>query len=258
MKTPGVSESHGLTFAWLHRPKISLALPGFLFLSLFFHAVTFYIFQVAYPPPAAVTPPAVQVNVLAPTTPENQELLRWIESENPAATGTPQATTPPMIRDVAYQPSFATVRTTPKTFTEKDSAVAFPAAFDTLELLSGTRKKNADAPAKNVTQQSALKFSGSLASRKISTLPSLHPSPENFANPGSTKFFVGVGRDGRVQYVFLQNSSGSATLDRQAENHLAEVAFARGGKDVTWGFATYSWGDDAYVAAADRSPQPPR
>jgi hypothetical protein len=249
MKSPSVSEPGGLTFAWLHRPRLSLALPGFLLLSLLVHALTFYVFQVAYPPPVTVAPPPVQVNVLAPTSLEKQELLRWIESEDPAAIANPQEVSPGSIRDVIYQPSFATVRTAPKTFGEKQSTVHFPPTVNSAALIESNQKQSAAVPRKNGPQQTELRFSGALAGRKITTRPALKLDAGNIANPGQTGFFVGVNSDGAIQYVFLQNSSGDEGLDRQAEKHLSGFQFARAAGGVTWGFVTFFWGDDVRASA---------
>jgi hypothetical protein len=258
MKTPGAPEPGGLTFAWLHRPRLSLALPGFLLLSLLVHALTFYIFQVAYPPSVTIAPPPVQVNVLTPTSPENQELLRWIESEDPAVIANPHEASPGGIRDVTYQPSFATVRTAPKTFGEREAAVFFPPAVNGAALLGGAQKQSAAIPRKNEPQKTELRFSGPLAARKITARPALKLNAGGIANPGQTVFFTGVSADGAVQYVFLQNGSGDSGLDRQAENHLAGFKFSRAAAGVTWGFATFFWGDDARAAAPPAESPTPR
>jgi hypothetical protein len=53
---------------------------------------------------------------------------------------------------------------------------------------------------------------------------------------------------GEVRYVFLQESSGDPAFDSLATAHLQELSFAVNESPIAWGFALFSWGDDAYGA----------
>lgn len=256
MKSGGVTapggRSHGLTFHWPHlRPRISLALAGFLFLSLFLHTLAFYIFQLKYPDPVRTSAPPALVNLLA-ATPENQPLLQWIESEDPAVIANPHEIIPRDFQNVPYQPSFAEIRTTLKPFDEKETDVPFPAPLNGIDLINATLQPAKQTVEKAPVRRTELKFSGPLAARKITRQLPLKFDFQSSANLDPATFFVGVGPDGKVQYAFLINSypdhfgSGSESMDRQAGAHLRGVQFAPGGKDVTWGVATYFWGGDAY------------
>ena len=256
MKPAGVSQpaghSHRLTFHWPNRPQLSLPLLGFLFLSVLAHAVAFYIFQVKYPLTAAIPPPPVQVNLLA-ATPENQALLKWIDSEDPAAIANPHEIIPPNLNDLPYKPSFAEIRTAPKAFDEKASPIVFPSARNPLYIINSGVNHGQSVSVNPPAQNTELKFSGPLAARKIKLEPALQLVPQsNSDHLEPSTFFVGVGPDGKVQYTFLINSypdhfgSGNDSMDQQAETHLDQIEFAPGGGGVTWGFATYFWGNDAF------------
>ncbi len=144
MKPGAETEHHRLKFHWPPRPQISLALVGFLFLSVIAHGVAFYILQVVDPPVVVITPPPVQVNLLAPTTPENIALLQWIDANDPAAIANPHEVVPGNLYDLPYQRAGAEIRATPKSPDEQVAAVPFPAARDAMAVIgerAGIRRR---------------------------------------------------------------------------------------------------------------------
>jgi hypothetical protein len=56
-----------------------------------------------------------------------------------------------------------------------------------------------------------------------------------------------------VQFTVLEHSSGDQGLDDLALAHVQQVAFAPAQSPMIWGFATFSWGGEAY-AAPSRTP----
>jgi hypothetical protein len=56
-----------------------------------------------------------------------------------------------------------------------------------------------------------------------------------------------------VRFEVLQHPSGDPLLDAVALAHLREVRFAPDAAPLTWGFATFLWGNDAY-SVATRTP----
>jgi TonB family protein len=68
-----------------------------------------------------------------------------------------------------------------------------------------------------------------------------------------TTLLIGVSNEGKVLYSLVQHSSGDPALDELAIEHLRNVTFAAAPAPVAWGFATFSWGGDAY-APASKSP----
>ncbi|MEI9896044.1 MAG: hypothetical protein WDN28_19785 [Chthoniobacter sp.] len=59
-----------------------------------------------------------------------------------------------------------------------------------------------------------------------------------------------MGSQGEVRFSLLQHSSGDQGLDDVAAAHLRDVAFVAAEAPMTWGFATFSWGGDAYGSAS--------
>jgi len=81
------------------------------------------------------------------------------------------------------------------------------------------------------------------------------------SNLRPTVFLVGVGGRGEVLYCFLQTgndglSSGDPAMDKQAEALLLEHAFSHSETPLEWGFATFTWGAEAYAQAPPQPPQP--
>jgi len=265
MKSGVATESHRLTFHWPRRPRISLTLVGLFFLSLLAHALAFYIFQVSYPLVVTVSTPPAQVSLLAPTSPENQALLKWIDSEDPAAIANPHEIIPTNLNDVPYRPSFAEVRTAPKPFEEMEADVRFPSAKKPLAMIDGSlQPAKKTIPANPPVQKTQIKFFGALAKRKIMTEQPLKLEASSNTSLEPLSFFVGVDARGTVLYTFfmgtgsdskVQNSSGDASIDRQAETHLRGIEFGRDPRPITWGVATFYWGSDAFNP--NHSPQKP-
>src|SRR5258707_3054015 len=73
-----------LLFSWNSPRRRRAAFLAFLALSLFAHAVCFYIFQVVYPPTVTLLPPPARVALIPPASEEGRALLRWIDAEDPA------------------------------------------------------------------------------------------------------------------------------------------------------------------------------
>lgn len=249
MKPGAAQESHRLKFHWPQRPQISLALIGFLFLSVLAHGLAFYILQVVDPPVVAITPPPVQVSLLTPSTPENVELLKWIDSEDPAAIANPHEIVPGNLYDMAYQRSPADIRATPKSPDELTAPVPYPPAQDAMKITGTQEESPAAAVVKMPPLQTALRFSGELAGRKILKQP-----PLKFDIPGEgsrepDSFMVGVGPDGKVLYTFflgVETDDKAKAIGKQAENYLGSLEFSREAGGVAWGVATYYWGNDTY------------
>ena len=249
MKPGAAQESHRLKFHWPQRPQISLALIGFLFLSVLAHGLAFYILQVVDPPVVAITPPPVQVNLLTPSTPENIALLQWIDSEDPAAIANPHEIVPGNLYEMNYQRSATDIRATPKSPDENPAPVPYPPAQDAMKIIGVTEESPVAAAVKMPPLQTSLRFSGELAGRKILKQP-----PLKFDIPGTgsrqpVSFMVGVGPDGKVLYTFflgVETEDKTKAIDEKAEDYLGGMEFSRVAGGVAWGVATYYWGNDTY------------
>ena len=235
-----------LTFDWPDRERFPWFLFGFMMLSLAAHTGSFFLFQVIYPQRATIPPPAPQVSVLAPTSPENEAVLRWIDAEDPALVAGGNSVTPANLLDVPYRPSFATLRTPPRTVPEPAATVQFPPARSPLAIIrSGEAQTPAPAPAASAVK-SAVAFSPPLVARKLLRPLDLDTTAKAAAPVEPSQFLLGVTDRGEVRFVFLQKSSGDPALDADAAARLTAAAFAPGEAAITWAHATITWGDDAY------------
>ena len=236
------SESHDLTFHWRTKNR-SLVLAGFIGLSFCIHALALYIFQVNYPAAVSIAPPPVQVTLLSPSTPEYESLRRWIEAVNPARVISPPETTPPNLGNISYKPS--TLRAQPKLADEKNEPVRFPAAIPRFPRMTETGPVAIVEPAKS-NSPSSLRLSGALADRKPSHSISIQPTQKSLIPLKPSRFMAGINDRGEVRYLFLEESSGDKALDQWAERHLASLDFSHDTSPLTWGEATYFWGNNAY------------
>jgi len=214
--------------------------------SLLAHAGTFFLFQVVYPQRVTIPQPAPQVSLLTPSSPENVALLRWIEAEDPALIANDNPVVPPGLAEVRYHPSFAAPRTAPLGApVEPLQAVRFPRAKDRL-FPTDSSASTPEPPAIAVAENTSIYYSGGLAGRPLREHPPVVFDYRASVPVEPTTLLLGVNDQGEVRFSVLQRSSGDPRLDDLALAHLQQIAFAPAEAPVTWGFATVSWGHDAY------------
>ncbi len=242
---PTQPENHRLIFRWPER-SASFVLPTLFVLSVAAHALTFYVFQVVYPPTVSIAPPPAQVTLLTPSNPQNEALLRWIDAQDPANARAMEEALPPGLGEIHYTPSYATVHTLPKPVEHEQEPTAFPPAHDPLELI---------APAVAHTEKpfpavhSSLSFSETLRGRDAAPGAPVTVLARSSTSLPPSVFLVGISDRGEVRYCFLQEGSGHRAIDTEAEELLRKHDFKRveGAPPLTWGFATFIWGADAFA-----------
>jgi hypothetical protein len=236
-------------FATPPRGRFPLAFLGFLAVSLFAHAATFLLFQVVYPQRVTIPPPAPQVTLLTPSTPEEEALLRWVAAEDPALVAASAAPMPPDVFSVTYQPSFGVLRTPPRLVPPPSERPQPPPSPIALPLSTAKALPPAPGgPAPAVASSVAL--SGGLAGRTIA----LPPITARFAIPlEAAQFLLAVNDRGEVRHTVLQRSSSDAAADAAAALALAAASVSPSSEheEVAWGFATISWGGDVYLLSGD-------
>ena len=239
-------DTPGLLFAWENPLRFQWAFFGLLMLSAAVHATTFFLFQIAYPPRVTIPPPAPEVSLLLPTSPENRALLRRIEAEDPALLAAVASTTPPGLLEPKYRASYETVRTQPRTVAEEQAVVRFPSPKDPLEIIRSGAQTAQLASAAPPPVPTRVTFSPAVAARAPTTERAWSFDPRATAPLESATYLIGVTDHGEVRYVFLQHSSGESALDAQAAALLPRLDFQRAETPIAWGIATIAWGDDAY------------
>ncbi len=244
------------TFHWPKMERSSWLLAGFIFLSLILHSGAFFLFNAMVPirPPA---PKAAQpVQLLTATgpdglpSPENVALLEWIASADPALVAQVPNVPAGDLMKVPYHPSFATMHTAPLGVPEESDAIQFPSARDPVALILGNAQLAAEKPADVVPQPTRVSFSTQISGRA----PAFNYAPAVRATMAvqPTRLLIGITAEGEVHFAYLQPpASGSPALDADALAAVRDLHFAPAPKvPVAWGFATFTWGDDAITNPA--------
>lgn len=252
-------ESPDLLFEWDRPPRFRWKFLLLILLSAVVHVGTFFLFQIVYPPRVTIPPPAPEVSLLLPTSPENRALLRRIEAEDPALVASAPSATPPDLFKQKYLASYQTVRTQPRTVAAEAAVTRYPAPKDPLTIIRSIAQpaQLANVPLPPVPTR--IEFSAALSARAPSEIP-----PWTFTQKAATPlepaaFLIGITDRGEPRYIFQQRSSGDPQLDAQAAAQLPRIDFQHSDAPITWGIATITWGDDAYAEnqkSEARNPNP--
>jgi hypothetical protein len=264
VNTPAASSP--LLFNWSPPRPHYRALVLFLIASALLHAFCFYIFQIVYPPTAALLPAPARLSVLSPDDPESLALLRWAEAEDPALASTTRR--PPDYRAftlprLEHIPSYAKhepqLRTLPQT--APDLSIPSAAAIGQMP----RRDRATTLPL--LSRKTSAVFSDLPAQSGSPIFPDFTFHLSRADAPANARFRVAIDRDGAIQYCFLIDSSGDPALDEQARQFLLLCRFhspprpaipkefvggaaatdrsrESGADDLIWSIATILWGND--------------
>jgi hypothetical protein len=236
------------TFTFSPRARISYALVGFLFLSLFIHLVTFYLLRVEYPPSVTITPPPARAVMLRPDTKENKAFLRWIDASDPAIFAQAPMAEPPAEKLSAFEPSYATRNSEliVSGLFDTRHPVTFPPAIDGVTLAMRMKSQNqSTTPITFSIPPTKIFFYPSIQKRLAGTLPDTEFHRTNATSLTPATFLVGTPSSGDKPLIFLQTSSGDETLDQEAEHFLRGLPFSNGEQE--WGFVTFFWGPEIFA-----------
>jgi len=256
-----MNATNDLVFGWEKPGGGKWTLGGFLLASLVAHAFGFYLFQIVYPPAVALLPPPGRVSLIAPNSDEGQQLLRWVEAEDPALAST---TLPAPDAKALVMP---TIQHAPSYLGRQPALKELPPAPAPLRIPSAHPPAPVEKPASPtqfITKSipTVIRFSRDLESLIAAQTPELKFNASNRDAPQPAQFLVAVNDKGDVLYCFLEVSSGDAALDDQARKYLAASRFpavrnspAAALGPLIWGTATIEWGNDI-AAPPSASPTP--
>ena len=239
-------------FTWADREGSSWWLAAFIFLSFLLHSSAFFLFQGKDPatPRTVRTAPLVQIlsasNDPATRSAENDALLQWIATHDPALVAKVQTVEPKGLLDVPYRQSFQTIRTQPLGAPPEPPTIQIPPARDPLALIrsvSPSDKHEVAAPSPQPTQ---VRLSVALQSR-ASKMPALTPGTKSAANVQPTILLTGVNAGGETRFAFVQQACGDTALDADALAFARALSFAPADDALQWGTITVTWGDDVTV-----------
>ncbi len=251
----GEDDGDGLIFQWERRARSHWRLALMLAASVLVHAVSFYALQVAYTPTGTQLPPPAQVVLVPLDQPENASLARWLTMNDPALTTRPAAPTASQVlgslgfRYVpsydAAQPPFKPLDPTENIVNAVPPRANLPGPVPVPPPVVTVRTQ-----AREVGRKTRVVFNGPVEMSAGAPLP-----PVRFVTGEGTNvldpavFLVGLRPEGSEPFVFRQSTSGSAAADEYARGYLAGLGLrpaAGTGAGVTWGRATFYWGNDVY------------
>lgn len=247
--------SSGLTFEWPERGPGSWALAGLIFVSLALHSAAFFLFQTREPRLHAPPRSAPSVQLLTPLardgsrSPENEALLQWIATQDPALVAHIPSVEPKGLLDVPYRPSFQTSRTPPLDVPLEAATIQFPPPRDPLALIRSTIPMRESKPVTVPLQPTRITVSPSLAARAPENLR-IVPTAKSDKPVQPTAVLVGVSAKGEVRLTFLQQGSESPALDAEATAYSEKIHFTSAEDQMVWGMVTFLWGDDAHPTPA--------
>jgi hypothetical protein len=211
-------------FDWSGLAGRRVSLAGFIAGSAVLHALCFYAFQITYPPAASLLPAPARVNLITGDTEEGRVLLRWLEAEDPALAATTLRPPDAMHLDpprVAHVPSYAHHQPALKQPSPYQPDLRVPSAQPPGPVRLPRRAPAAAAPPKTAT---TITFADAQLPGSVH-VPELRFSTTGKEAPQAAEFRLGIDAAGAVRYCFLEQSSGDATLDEQARQHLLLCRF---------------------------------
>jgi hypothetical protein len=253
----------GLIFQWKAGKSSHWRLAGMIGLALLAHAVAFYALQVAYTPTGSSPPAPAQVVLLAPDSPEQQAALtHWLDLADPAAMTQPSPEPADSVLGSLgfhYVPSYASVLQSFKPLAAGKPALPPPPRTRKpgpvpMGLLPPVNLVAEPGARTGGQARTRLAFSGAIQGLAPENATGFHPAAPFSAKPlDQTVFLVGVPPQGGAAWIFRQASSGDMSekgADALARDYLARLIFrappAQTPPAAAWGWATVSWGSDAY------------
>jgi outer membrane biosynthesis protein TonB len=251
-----------LSFHWAERESGSWWLAIFVLLSLLLHSAAFFLFQGRSPLTAHSPRTAPAIRILTPydrvgqILPENEALLRWIATQDPALVASIPATEPKGLLPVPYKPSFETVRTLPLGVPPEPPTIAFPPPQDPLALIRGAMPRSEPRPMTPAPEPTLVSVSASISTRSPADLR-FAPKSKADKPVEPTTLLTAISGGGESRFTFLQQGSGDTALDAEAADFVRSLKFGPSQESLAWGTMTFFWGDDVQ-AAPEQGPPAPR
>ena len=249
--------SASLIFDWPERQPASWSLAVMILVSALLHSSAFFLFQTKDPSFKPPPQTASAVQLLTPLAPdgtrssENEALLQWIATQDPALVANIPSVEPKGLLDIPYRPSFQTVRTHPLGVPPEPATIQFPPPHDPLALIRHAAPRAEARPPGVLSQATRVIVSAPLAARAPGDLRMI-PAAKTDKPFDPTTVLASVAANGEVRFTFLQQGSGSAELDAEANASSEKLHFAPAAEPLQWGVITFVWGDDAFASSSGK------
>jgi hypothetical protein len=241
------SDPRPLIFRWRKGPGMSPFMPVCVFAAVILHALSFYFFQISYPPAVSIKPPPAQLRILLPEEEESRVLLERIEREDPSLMllgSRRNLTLPDFTRGIPYIPSFTALTAEPLPPPERSVHRGLPDAFspEPVRMTSPAAIKPQAEPSESV-----LRFSDGLNQVTVPPAPRLPASSSQSTPTEPGVFLVAIRPDGSVQHIFQIEGNSSQTFSTLSREWISSCKFAESrDAGLRWGSATIYWGGDVH------------
>jgi hypothetical protein len=246
-----------LIFSWPRAHDLHLLLPAMIGLALVLHLGALLLFHLIYPDPNPESVPQGRVLVPTTATPGWSTARFWVEAADPSIFAPTRAeeSLPALVETVTFEPSFMAGTMQPQFPGTPDfSPPAVSMASPPFPVAYLHHQTPVAAPASQTTPTVRILEQGAPAAftpHESLVFPEFRPIP------GSPSLFLaGIGSDGLVFHVFLQQASGSPAWDDWAAAWLRGGRFAPSDEELRWSWISIM---PDYVEAKESLPvdEPP-
>lgn len=254
--TPGDDSTHGL-FDWSRPQWLRWSLFGFLAFAVAIHALSFYFFQVVYPPTVSLRPPSVEVSLTE--LKEGDPLALWAAAEDPSlvrSMSLSRSDVAESLLALPYEPSYATAAARTMKAPEPDQPDALPLAVPLAPVSTTEFQPKSHAPPA-IPASSRLRISTNGAIQ-ILPLPKSLNIPANATSPlREMVVLLRTSKGGRVENAFVLESSGARPVDQAVLRGLVRLPAPAGETPPTgWHKVHFLWGGEVYRKDAAMDTQP--
>jgi hypothetical protein len=223
-----------LTFSWPKTEWNRSALPGFILLSAFVHSLAFVLLQVVPKEKATAPQREREIELLSWEVPEHQALLAAVEADSPVAALSHQLLP---VADLL-------ARTIHPASLQPKAPLLEPPLWKSRagSVVTNLWARHAATPETPPTHRPPRLQLHAREQERLQSLPPLPDTPKGRLLE-SPVFLLGIGGDGAVQFVLLQQSSGDNAADQLVEQTLKGLVFKGGQSQTQWSTATFIWGN---------------
>ncbi|HST31126.1 MAG TPA: hypothetical protein VLK27_09855 [Chthoniobacterales bacterium] len=198
------------------------------------------------------------MSLMTASSEQTATLLRWIDAEDPALASTTRRPAHMQRREmgkVDHVPSYFAREAALK----EPPPLAVDLRIPSTQPPGPVRFARPAVAAPSGVQPTRVTFSSELQQLGGAKFVPANFKTSSSETPQNAQFRIAVDSKGAVVYCFSLASSGDASLDELARQHLALCRFsARSNvQGLTWGIATIEWGNDVGPANAKPTPNAP-
>jgi hypothetical protein len=229
-----------MIFDWPGRHNLNVVLPVTVLLAVILHVGVFFVFSIVYPVTESAGPEPAEFFFPLPGSADEARLKQIVPVNDPTLFAPGGGGMREGLPFGTYRPTFDSPDPQPE-------ALPVPADDEAPPVLAGgpvvvPRERESRRTVQRPSTR--LVLSSSLGATAMELPAGTVFFADGRTVPDPARFLVAVRADGTVANRFLQVSSGSPDLDREAAKVLGRLEFPPAGREVRWGDVTFVWGGD--------------